>query len=393
MPTFSVAERRARLARRHLLSPPHAAADMADVARAVTCLHSTDPATVVLSTWARLVGPTVDAMEHALYEERSVVRLQGMRRTLWVAPRDLAPVVFAAVGAELAAMERKSLTRLLLDGGVTDDVDRWIEEQATAVAAVLHRRGQATGQQLGDEVPELRRQVVYAPGTAQETKAGTTTRVLAMLSAEGRILRGRPRGTWVSGQYHWAAASSWLPEGLRGWSVDDGRAELVRRWLGRFGPALATDVKWWTGLTLGQTRKALAAIGAVEVALDEGTGFLLPDDLEPEPPVDPWVALLPGLDPTPMGWQARSWYLGEHAQQVFDRSGNVGPTIWSDGRIVGGWAQRKDGDVVTRLLEDVGAEQREQIAAEAARLQAWLGPVRVTARARRWTPIEQELRA
>ena len=82
---------------------------------------------------------------------------------------------------------------------------------------------------------------------------------------------------------------------------------------------------------------------------------MLADDLEPEPAPEPWVALLPALDPTAMGWKERDWYLGEHAALLFDSNGNVGPTVWSDGRIVGGWGSGEDGEVVYRLLEDIGA--------------------------------------
>ena len=103
----------------------------------------------------------------------------------------------------------------------------------------------------------------------------------------------------------------------------------------------------------------------MEVDLDGEVGLVLAGD---EAPVttrragpEPWVALLPGLDPTPMGWTARDWYLGPHKPRVFDRSGNVGPTVWMDGRIVGGWAQRKDGEVVTQLLEDVGRERAAEV--------------------------------
>ena len=103
----------------------------------------------------------------------------------------------------------------------------------------------------------------------------------------------------------------------------------------------------------------------------------------------PWAALLPALDPTPMGWRERAWYVGEHAPALFDRSGNIGPTAWWDGRIVGGWAQRKDGEIAVRLLEDIGAEASAAIAAEAQRLREWIGPVRITPRFR--TPLEREL--
>jgi hypothetical protein len=90
-----------------------------------------------------------------------------------------------------------------------------------------------------------------------------------------------------------------------------------------------------------------------------------------------------------MGWQARGWYLGEHGPALFDRSGNAGPTVWWDGRIVGGWAQRKDGEIVFRLSEDVGADALSAVESEAERLGSWLGDVRVTPRFR--TPLEKEL--
>ena len=74
-----------------------------------------------------------------------------------------------------------------------------------------------------------------------------------------------------------------------------------------------------------------------------------------------------------MGWAERAWYLGEHVPALFDRSGNAGPTVWWEGRIVGGWGQRPDGEVLVRLLEDVGGEAAAAVEAEPARLQDWLG--------------------
>ena len=92
-----------------------------------------------------------------------------------------------------------------------------------------------------------------------------------------------------------------------------------------------------------------------------------------------------------MGWSTREWYLGEHSGMVFDRTGNVGPTVWSDGRIVGGWAQRSDGEIVFRLLEDVGADKIAAIEQAVGRLQGWLGDLRIAARGRRHSDIERAL--
>jgi hypothetical protein len=127
------------------------------------------------------------------------------------------------------------------------------------------------------------------------------------------------------------------------------------------------------GSTITAARAALAEVGAVEVSVEGvGPGWVLPDDLEVEPPVEPWAALLPALDPTTMGWFERDWYLGGHRAQIFDSTGNGGMTAWWDGRIVGGWNQRPDGDVFLQLLEDVGSEARAALDVEAARLTDWL---------------------
>jgi Winged helix DNA-binding domain len=93
----------------------------------------------------------------------------------------------------------------------------------------------------------------------------------------------------------------------------------------------------------------------------------------------------------PMGWSRREWFLGEHAAALFDRNGNVGPTVWWDGRIVGGWAHRSDGEIAWRLLEDVGADAAATVDAAAEQLPARLGPVRLTPRTRGATLIEHQL--
>jgi Winged helix DNA-binding domain len=87
--------------------------------------------------------------------------------------------------------------------------------------------------------------------------------------------------------------------------------------------------------------------------------------------------LLPTLDPTTMGWKERDWYLGPHGSVLFDRNGNAGPTVWWGGRVVGGWAQRGDGEVVFKLLEDIGADGRRFVEREAKELTAWFGEARI----------------
>jgi hypothetical protein len=148
-------------------------------------------------------------------------------------------------------------------------------------------------------------------------------------------------------------------------------------------------MKWWTGWPVSQVRATLAGIGAVDVEVETGPAYLLPDDLRPVAPPPQWVALLPGLDPTTMGWKEREWYLGPHAPKLFDRNGNAGQTVWVDGRIVGGWGQRASGEIVWDLLEDVDPETVDEIGRQAEELRLWMGDRVVIPRFR--TPMDVEL--
>ncbi len=97
--------------------------------------------------------------------------------------------------------------------------------------------------------------------------------------------------------------------------------------------------------------------------------------------VDGTVALLPALDPSTMGWRRRGHYLDPAmAGPLFDRNGNGGPTIWVGGRIVGGWAQRDDGEMVRHLLADVGADATQLIERELERLTTEIGDTRYKVR-------------
>jgi hypothetical protein len=388
MERIGVEERRARLAVRQHVAPAERVGSVVEAARDVVCLHATDPSTVYLSAWARLTDPTIEAVDRALYEDRLLVRMLAMRRTMFVVPVEGAAILHAAASVAIARAERTRNEKLVESLGV-DDPAAWIRRTEAATLAALEQRGEATAQELAADVPALQQKVRVNVGKPYEGNIGMSSRVLLLLALEGKVVRGRPRGTWISSQYRWAPMARWLGSPMPELPVEAAQAEVVKRWLSRFGPGTEADIRWWTGWTARAVRTALATLGAAEVDLDGQTGFVLPDDLEPTPGPERWVALLPSLDPTTMGWQARDWYLGGHKHALFDRSGNAGPTIWVDGRILGGWAIRADGEVVTKLLEDVGREASLLVDAEAARLSEWLRAARVVPRFP--TPLQREL--
>ena len=374
---IGIEERRARLVRRHLLAPDTRARSVKEVADALAALHATDSSTVYLSVRARSDGLDPPAIERELYDERTVVRMLGMRRTLFVVPRDARPIVQRACTDDVAARERTRLeARLAATDGI-DDAGAWLAEAEAAALAAVNAAGEASTTEVIRSLPLLATKVEMGAGK-WTIPVSVGSRVLPLLAAQGRLLRGRPRGTWISGQHRWVPTGAWLGEEQPLPTVEDARAELVRRWLRANGPGTETDIRWWTGLGARPIRVALANVDAVEVDLDGATGFVLADDLEEVEPPTPCVALLSTLDTTTMAWKERDWYLGGHGPTLFDRNGNAGPTIWWDGRVVGGWSQRRDGEVVYRLLEDVGSEAEDAVHEEAARLAAWMGDVRIS---------------
>lgn len=382
----AVAERRARLVRRQL-----SAGSVLEAARAVAVLHATDPATVYLSVLARCPEVTLEDVARELYEDRRLVRMMGMRRTLFVVPAELVPVVHAAAALDVAATMRrrllKELATLPTDPELPADLDGWLADVAAGAVAAAERLGVASGAQLGAAEPRLRTALLPTTDKAYDVRRTLTSQVLTLLAAEGRLVRGRPSGSWTSRQHSWEPAAAWWPGGIAPLDPPQARARLVEEHLRRFGPATEADVVWWTGWAKGVAQEALAAVDTVEHA----GGLVLSSDATPVEPVAPAAVLLPALDPTPMGWKERAWFLPEDPRPLYDTNGNVGPTVWWGGEVVGGWAVRQDGTVVTELLVDRGAEASQAVAAAAGSLEARLDGAVVVPSFR--TPLERRLAA
>jgi hypothetical protein len=378
------------LVSRHLLDGSGTSA--LDAARTVVVLHATDPATVFLSVLARCSGLTPADVDAELYDARSLVRMMAMRRTLFVAPLDLAPVVHHAASVDVAATIRKRLLKELATGPTDpplpdgpEALSGWLEDAERAVEAHVAAEGPLSGARIGDAVPALRTALLPRTTKKYDVRRTVTTNVLTMMGAEGRLVRGRPLGTWTSRQHTWEAATSWWPDGIPPMDREEARARLVEHYLRAFGPVTETDVAWWTGWPLGATRKAL---GALETADHEG-GLVMADDTGQVAVPPSRAALLPALDPTPMGWKQREWFLPEDTTGLYDPYGNIAPTVWWGGEVVGAWSVRKDGRVVTRLLVDRGREVAVAVEAAAERLGDRLGGVVVVPSFR--TPLEREL--
>lgn len=391
-PHMTTEARRRRVIQRHALD--RSAEGPLEATRTMFALHSSDPTTPFVSVWARTgAGLGVEGLERELYEARTLWRLHGMRRTLFVVDREEAPWVLSGAAEALAVRERKRVCKRFASVA-SGSVERWLARLEDEVLALLSDGVPRATQEIGEVISGLEASVEIGFGTWRQS-ATVASKLLLMMAMEGRLVRTQTAGTWRASQYRWSVPSVWFGvEDAPRVSVAEAQAWIVRRYLDVFGPATLDDVRWWTGWGVRAVRSALEAVDPITVGLDGGReGFALEGALEEVALPDDAasrVAFLPSLDATPMGWHEREWFLGAHRDALFDRNGNIGPTVWWEGRIVGGWGQRAGGDVCVKLLEDVGAEADAAVKARAAELEVWLGGVVVKPRFP--TPLERAMR-
>lgn len=360
---------RARARRAHL---DRTGGDAIAIAGALVGLHATDPATAHLSVFARQpirpMRAVIDELRVCMEERRALLRLMGMRRTLHIVDAGLAPAVLTLARERLGADCRKNATKYLGEAAAPA-YDTFRQPVLDALADT-----DLDTDALQAAVPALVLRVSLSTGKTYASDAPVSRFVLEAMGTSGDLVRARVKGGWRSGRTTWARLDRWAP----GLAAAPPRAEaytaLAEAWLRAFAPGTLEDLAWWSGLPKGESRDALRALGTrlveVEVRGWPGPRYALAEtELEdPGPPLPP--ALLPALDPSGMCWTDRGPFLDPQiAGPLWDNTGNLAPTVWVDGRVVGGWACRKDGTVLFRVLDDQARRHEGAIAEEARRLQ------------------------
>jgi hypothetical protein len=380
------------LAHKQHLLPTSRLADVVQVTRDIVALHATDPTGPYFSLWTRVPDFQRQELEDALYERRELAKVHCMRMTVHAVPSEEVPFFLQAYVERHARAEFRGWERLLMQAGMCQEgeAETLLKKLHRQVLDVVTERGPSTVRQISQAVPELKTKIRHGVGKSYEGQFSIGSRLMLTMSVLGLLVRARPRGTWRSNLYEYAALSDWLPDvRLESVTPQEAQAWLVQRYLAAFGPATFDDLQWWTGFSKGETEEALGALkpAVEEVAIEGlGDGYLmlaedarrLRDFAQPDVPSTssgqaPYVFFLPGLDPYIMGYRDRRRFLAaEHRAKVFDRAGNAMPTVWVNGRVVGAWGQRKDGSVIYSLFEPVGEEERVLLEGKARRLECFL---------------------
>lgn len=301
---------------------------------------------------------------------------------MWVMTPEVARLAHGAATAKIATAERLRTLKAIDETTDIADPESWLDAATTEVRALLDRHGPLSTRAIGKALPHLVVPMRMGPQGKAQAALNAHTKVLQGAGFNAALVRAAPTGGWNSAEYEWSRTESWLGGPIAGYQEAPAAADLLRRWLLRFGPATVTDMAWWFGWTKTLTRKSLTAIEAIEVQLDhDETGWVHPDDEGDVGDPGPAVRLLPGLDPTIMGWKQRDWYIDPaDVGHFFDRFGNAGPVIWADGQIVGAWVQQNDGAILTEVTKPISSHHQRLLSEAIEELTAAIDDVVVRPR-------------
>ena len=175
-------ERRGRLALRHRLTPDLRTNDVAAITDDLVVVHSSDPATVYMTIGARMVDGATEPIRTSLYDERSIVRHHGMRRTMWGATPGVLRLVHGAATAAIAAKERKKMIGWIDQVPGVSDAEEWLDAAMAEVADLIGGAGEMTARELGQRRPDLAQSIELAVGTKNQF---TLTMVVVLLGVSG----------------------------------------------------------------------------------------------------------------------------------------------------------------------------------------------------------------
>jgi hypothetical protein len=293
-----------------------------------------------------------------LIEDRSVVKGAWIRGTLHL----VTAADYAAHRSTLQPMLTQAYEDIAKRRGPGVDVDQVVAAARTYFAdsprTFAELSAWLTERYPDDDVGSLRHAVrMHLP-------------ILQVPVATGWSYPGKPQFT---------LADDWLGKKVPTAPSSGGVADMVRRYLGAFGPAGVTDIQTWSGLP--------GLKGAVEELRPELTVyrdeqrtelFDLPGADVPDGNLPVGPRFLPEYDNVLLSHRKRTRVVAdEHRKRVYLPGLRVAATILVDGFVAGTWTVEKAKGQATLVVEPFGklvTADRKALADEAERLVRFVEP-------------------
>ncbi|HET6715058.1 MAG TPA: winged helix DNA-binding domain-containing protein [Actinomycetota bacterium] len=346
---------RALLARQLLLE--RAVMPVGDVVEHLVGHQAQSPPDPYVGLWSRLDGFDPQRLAGML-EDRLVVRAALMRATIHlVTARDaltLRPL--------LAPVLERTLSTGSPFGRRLRDVD--LDEVI------------AFGRAMLDDGPHTRAELVA--GFTERWPDADTDAMGYAVQYLVPLVQVPPRGVWgKSGRATWAPLEAWLEAPLDGRPPID---DLVRRYLGAFGPATVMDMQSWSGLTrLKEVFERLRPQLRVDRNEAGRELFDLPHAPRPDADTPAPPRFLPEYDNVLLGHADRTRIVSDDDRRRLMAEAGMRSvrTFLLDGRGAGTWTIERSGDGAHMTIAPwarVPRKDRTDLTDEARALVAWWFP-------------------
>ncbi len=322
-------------------------------AAAVAGVQDTPPGNAGVALAARVAKIGPGALETALHDDRSLLRMLSLRGAAYVVPRRDG-VVF---GPGALAVDEDSLREQLAGSWPAIASPGWTAREALGsvigvLAAVLadaepRTKGQLSEALHGRVPPELE------PWCDVCDVHHVPDQLLRLAGTAGVYAYGWPQ----DGRQMLMSTDIWLGAPLGG-DVAAARLELARRFVHAYAPVTPRMFAAWTGIAAGEARDRFYSLGSelVQVKLAGATAVALGEDLPmlSDPPLASGARLLPAGDPF-LAQRDRSTLLPDKARQraVWRPVGSPGLVLLT-GHPVGTWRARLAGSRLHVTVEPFG---------------------------------------
>ncbi|MFX0043037.1 MAG: winged helix DNA-binding domain-containing protein [Candidatus Hodarchaeota archaeon] len=323
MDTFNLNQVNKLVLQKHHLTEDDKIDDIIQITEDLCGLHSTDLKTSHLSLFVRTRNFKKVDLEKELYINKTMGRIRGMRRTLFIQTKNMIPIVHAAT----FELSEKTFQKYMEYHGI------FIKDYHEISKFIIEK---LKGRELS--ASEIRKEL--------NSKLNIPA-IIQLMCNYGLLIRGRPIKDWKDRRNKYVLFKEQFPNiDLAEMDEENAIKQLVKRYIITYGPVTENDISWWTGLTKTKIRGAFnnfeKQLERVRISNVKGNFIISKSDInhlkDINNPEEKFLNFLPELDPYLMGYKDRQRYIdSSNKNKVFDRSGNATATILINGKIIGVW--------------------------------------------------------
>jgi hypothetical protein len=312
------------------------ATDVIHAAKAMVGIHATDNTAPYLSLFARVKNFEKKHLDHELYQNRSMARVECMRSTLFVVPKEIVPVVYIIYKGGLSV-------GFLKDWGMS--VQEY-EEISNRILETLKNKAMTISQIKRCLPNDIQRTLIRGSGK-NLVRTTNVKIVLILMMQQGILLSVKRPGTWTTaGPNYYARFVDWFSDAdFNEMDRDEAMIQLVKLYIQSYGPVTEKDVSWWSGLKISRVQRLLESlrpeIMKCEICDLDPKFIMLKSDfvhLKHFKPIKKHsISLLPYDDSYVKGYKERERLISHELHNKVYLHGEASPTILIGGRIIGTW--------------------------------------------------------